>query len=111
MEGQRVDLREMAKKLDNSVVCAHEEAVRQLTQMRDLLRKEVKGKFNDIERDLDVMVDTSRQQITSINAVKELVDGGRKIPFEKEALTAHDTLCEDLAGILGREGPDYEKSK
>ena len=111
MEGQRVDLREMAKKLDNSVVCAYEEAVKQLTQRRDLLRKEVKEKFNDLERDLDVMVDTNRQQITSINAVKELVDGGRKIPLEKEALTAHDTLCEDLTGILGQEGPDYEKAR
>ena len=111
IEGQRVDLREMAQKLDNSVVCAHEEAVKQLTQRRDLLRNEVKDNFNDLERDLDVMVDTSRQQITSINAVKELVDGGRKIPLEKEALTAHDTLCEDLTGILGQEGPDYEKAR
>ena len=37
------------------------------------------------------------------------MSGGRKIPLEKEALMAHDTLCEDLERILGRE-PDYEKA-
>ena len=110
IEGQRVDLRKIANRSDESVVFAYQEAVKQLTERKDLLRAEVKGKFAVLEQELDALVEASRQQITNVNAVKELVSGGRKIPLEKEALTAHDTLCQDLTGILELEGPDYEKA-
>ena len=110
-EGQRVELREMAKKVDENVVSAYHEAVQQLTERKEFLREEIKGTFACLEQELDATVDTSHQQITNVNAVKELVSGGRKIPLEEEALTTHDSLCEDMKGILKRMNPDHEKAR
>ena len=42
IEEQRVQLREMARKLDESVLVAYQEAVKQVTERKDLLREEIK---------------------------------------------------------------------
>ena len=74
IEGQRVDLRKIANMSDESVVSAYQEAVKQLTERKDLLRAEVKGKFAVLEQELDALVEASRQQITNaLMLLKELV--------------------------------------
>ena len=111
IEEQQVELKEMARKLDESVITGYEEAVRQLAERKDALRGEIKEKFKYLERELDAIAETSRHQITKVSAVKELVSGGRRIPLQQEALTAHVTLCEELKDILGSGDLDHKEAR
>ena len=111
IEEQRVELKEMARKLDESVITGYEEAVRQLAERKDVLRRTIKRKYEYLESESDAIAETSRHQITKVNAVKELVSGGRKIPLQQEALTAHVTLCEELEEVLGCGDPDHNEAR
>ena len=108
---QRTLLNEAKKKLDSEIVEAYEEAVQHLTQRKELLRNLLEEKFRDYEKDLKKEEEVSGQHRIHINAVKELIGNGLKIPLEEDALAAHDTLCQDLQTVLDLEDPDFEKPK
>ena len=103
---QRTQLHDAREQLDNHVVKAYKEAVQHLTQRKELLRNEIKNTYKDLEKELDREEEASLRDINHINAVKELVDNGLKIPLEEDALTAHDTYVQRFEG-----GPSQDQSR
>ena len=108
---QRAKLNEARKRVDNHVSKANEEAVKQLARRKEVLRNQIDKIFKGLEKELEREEEASLVEINHVNAVKELVDNGLKIPLEENALTAHDTLCEDLKEVLGRTDPKFDKPR
>ena len=108
---QRAKLNEARKRVDNHVSKANEEAVKQLARRKEVLRNQIDKIFKGLEKELEKEEEASIVEINHVNAVKELVDNGLKIPLEEDALTAHDTLCEDLKEVLARTDPNFDKPR
>ena len=108
---QKTLLNDTMQNLDGQVVHAYEKAIQNLTQRKELLRENVKDKFKELEKKLDKEEEVNGQQIIHVNAVKELISNGLKVPLEEDALTVHKILCQDLKKMLEMEDPDYDKAR
>ncbi|XP_072182414.1 uncharacterized protein [Diadema setosum] len=106
IETQRNELATMFRKLNEDIDTTYEEYMQLLSDSREELRSRVKQWSEKFEKELQVMEEESRRTISHMNAMEELVTNGMKVPLEKNALIAHDTLCENLKSFLGRDDPD-----
>ncbi|XP_041455846.1 tripartite motif-containing protein 2-like [Lytechinus variegatus] len=88
---------------------AYDEAVRQLTEKREILLGEVKEKTKRAEKALEEMKTSARQRINQLTTIAEMVTNRRNAPVDMDTLAVYDTLCEDLQEALNQENPDYEQ--
>ncbi|XP_063971511.1 tripartite motif-containing protein 59-like [Lytechinus pictus] len=88
---------------------AYDEAVRQLTEKREILLGEVKGKTERAEEALEEMKKSAQQRINQLTTIAEMVTNRRNAPVDMDTLAVYDTLCENLREALNRGNPDYEQ--
>nr|XP_054765836.1 transcription intermediary factor 1-beta-like [Lytechinus pictus] len=88
---------------------AYDEAVRQLTEKREILLGEVKGKTERAEEALEEMKKSARQRISQLTNIAEMVTNRRNAPVDMDTLAVYDTLYEDVQEALNQENPDYEQ--
>ncbi|XP_071506775.1 E3 ubiquitin-protein ligase TRIM45-like [Diadema antillarum] len=106
IETQRNEITTMLRKLNDDIDKTYEEYIQLLSDRREALKCQVQRLSENFEKELQNMKEESRQTVSHMNAMKELVTNGMKVPLEKDALFAHDTLCENLKSFLGRGDPD-----
>ncbi|XP_071501694.1 tripartite motif-containing protein 2-like [Diadema antillarum] len=111
IETQRSEIASMLRKLSDDIDNTYEEYMQTLSARRKALKCQVKRLSKNLEKELQVMGEESRQTIHQMNAMEELVANGVKVPLEKDALIAHDTLCENLKSFLGRDDPDNQSPR
>nr|XP_054768283.1 E3 ubiquitin-protein ligase TRIM56-like [Lytechinus pictus] len=90
---------------------AYDDAVRQLTERRDILLVEVKEKTKGVEKELEKMKTSAQKYINQLTTIADMVTNRTKIPFDMDTLAAHDTLCEEIREAFDQEDPDYEKPR
>ncbi|XP_071507047.1 E3 ubiquitin-protein ligase TRIM45-like [Diadema antillarum] len=108
IETQRNEINTMLRKLDDDIDKTYEEYMELLSARRETLKCQVKRLSEKFEKELKVMEEESRQLVSQMDAMEELVKNGMKVPLEKDALFAHDTLCENLKSFLGQDDPDEQ---
>ncbi|XP_072181976.1 uncharacterized protein [Diadema setosum] len=106
IETQRNEITSMFRKLNDDIDKTYEEYVQLLSDRRKALKSQVKHWSEKFEKELHAMEVESRQTISHMTAMEELVTNGMKVPLEKDALFAHDTMCDNLKSFLGRGDPD-----
>ncbi|XP_072181969.1 uncharacterized protein [Diadema setosum] len=106
IETQRNEITSRFRKLNEDIDKTYEEYMQLLSDRREALKSRVKHWSEKFEKELQVMEEESHQTISHMNAMEELVTNGMKVPLEKDALSAHDTLRETLKRFLGRDEPD-----
>ncbi|XP_071491002.1 uncharacterized protein [Diadema antillarum] len=111
IETQSSEIANRLKKLNDDIDETYDEYIQQLSARREALKCQVQSWSEKFEKELQVMEEESRQTIRHMNAMEELVSNGVKVPLEKDALLAHDTLCENLESILGRDDPDDQSPR
>ncbi|XP_072164570.1 E3 ubiquitin-protein ligase TRIM45-like [Diadema setosum] len=111
IETQRNEVTIMLKNLNDDIDKTFEEYMQVLSDRREVLKCQVKRWSEKIDKELKVMDEESRQTISHMNGMEELVTNGTKVPLEKDALIAHDTLCENLKSFLGRDDPDDQSPR
>ena len=109
IDTHKIRLNDMAKRLQGRVVEDFEEVMQQLTQMKQFLQNQIRHKFQGLEDELNEIGEPCHQRVTNIRAIKELIGDGLRVPIGQECLRAHDTLCDQLQGLLEIEDVDYEK--
>ncbi|XP_072163697.1 uncharacterized protein [Diadema setosum] len=105
IETQRSEIANMMKRLNDDIDKTYEEYIQLLSDRREALKCQVERLSENFEKELQTMKEESRQTFSHMNAMEELVTNGMKVPLEKDALCAHDTLCENLKSFLGRDDP------
>ncbi|XP_041457387.1 tripartite motif-containing protein 2-like [Lytechinus variegatus] len=88
---------------------AYDEAVRQLTEKREILLGEIKGTTERVEEALGEMKKSAKQRINQLTTIAEMVTNRGNAPVDMDTLAVYDTLCEDLQEALNQENPDYEQ--
>ncbi|XP_071506773.1 tripartite motif-containing protein 3-like [Diadema antillarum] len=111
VETQRSEITTMLRKLNDDIDKTYEEYIQLLSNRRETLKCQVQRLSEKFEKELQTMKEESRQTVSHMNAMEELVTNGMKVPLEKDALFAHDTLCENLKGFLGRDDPDEQSPR
>ncbi|XP_071507050.1 uncharacterized protein [Diadema antillarum] len=111
IETQRNEINTMLRKLDDDIDKTYEEYMELLSARRETLKCQVKRWSEKFEKELQVMEEESRQSVSQMDAMEELVNNGMKVPLEKDALFAHDTLCENLKSFLGQDDPDDQSAR
>ncbi|XP_072163709.1 probable RING finger protein 207 homolog [Diadema setosum] len=111
IETQRNEITAMLRKLDDDIDKTYEEYMQLLSARREDLKYQVKRLSEKFEKELQAMEEEGHQAILQMNAMEELVAHGMKVPLEKDALFAHDTLCENLKSFLGRDDPDDQSPR
>ncbi|XP_071504790.1 E3 ubiquitin-protein ligase Midline-1-like [Diadema antillarum] len=106
IQTQRNEITTILKNLNDDIDKTYEEYVNLLSARREALKCQVQRLSEKLEKELKVMEEESHQTISHMNKMEELVANGMKVPLEKDALIAHDTLCENLKSFLGRDDPD-----
>nr|XP_054762118.1 putative tripartite motif-containing protein 51G [Lytechinus pictus] len=97
---QRKSVDNAKKQCTGDINKAYDDAVRQLTEKRESLLREVKETTEGAEK-----------QLESMKTMAEMVTNKIKIPLDMDTLTAHDTLCEELREVFDQKDPDYEQPK
>ncbi|XP_072163922.1 uncharacterized protein [Diadema setosum] len=105
IETQRNEITNIFRKLKDDIDKTYEESIELLSIRREALKCQVKRLTEKLEKELHVMEEDSRRKICQIDAMEELVTNGMKVPLEKDAMLAHETLCENLKSLLGRDDP------
>ncbi|XP_071496576.1 uncharacterized protein [Diadema antillarum] len=108
---QRDEITNMMRRLSDDIDKTYEEYMKLLSTRKETLKCEVKRLSEKFEKELQTMKEESRQTVSHVNAMEELVTNGMKVPLEKDALFAHDTLCGNLKSFLEREDPDEKSPK
>ncbi|XP_072173897.1 uncharacterized protein [Diadema setosum] len=108
---QRNEITNTLRKLNVDIDKTYEEYMKLLSARREALKSQVKRLSKKFEKELQTMEEESRQSVSQMNAMEELVTNGMKVPLEKDALTAHDTLCENLKIFLGHGDPDDQSPR
>ncbi|XP_072180217.1 uncharacterized protein [Diadema setosum] len=108
---QRNEITNMMRRLNDDIDKTYEECMQLLSARREALKCQVKRLSEKFEKKLQTMEEESRQTFSHVNAMEELVTNGMKVPLEKDALFAHDTLCENLKSFLERDDPDDQSPK
>ncbi|XP_072174004.1 E3 ubiquitin-protein ligase TRIM45-like [Diadema setosum] len=111
IETQRNEINTMLRKLSDDIDKTYEEYMKLLSARREALKCQVKRLSEKFEKELQTMEEESRQSVSQMDAMEELVNNGIKVPLEKDALFAHDTLCENLKSFLGRDDPDDQSAR
>ncbi|XP_071507046.1 E3 ubiquitin-protein ligase TRIM45-like [Diadema antillarum] len=111
IETQRNEIKTMLRKLNDDIDKTYEEYMKLLSARREALKCQVKRLSEKFEKELQTMEEESRQSVNQMDAMEELVNNGMKVPLEKDALFAHDTLCENLESFLGRDDPDDQSAR
>ncbi|XP_072163722.1 uncharacterized protein [Diadema setosum] len=111
IETQRNEITNMMRQLNNDIDKTYKECMKLLSDRREALKCHVKRLSEKFEKELQTMEEESRQTVNHVNAMEELVTNGMKVPLEKDALFAHDTLCENLKSLLGRDDPDDQSPR
>ncbi|XP_071503716.1 uncharacterized protein [Diadema antillarum] len=111
IETQRNEITNMIKKLNNDIDKVYEEYLQLLSARREALKSQVNRWSEKFTNKLQAMEEESHQIIRHINAMEELVTYGMKVPLEKDAVFAHDKLCETLKSFLGRGDPDDQSPR
>ncbi|XP_071509348.1 uncharacterized protein [Diadema antillarum] len=109
IETQHNEITNMMRKLDDDIDKTYEEYIQLLTDRREAMKCQVQRLSEKFEKELQTMKEESRQTVSHVNAMEELVTNGVKVPLERDALFAHDTLCENLKSFLKRDDP-YDQS-
>ncbi|XP_072180215.1 uncharacterized protein [Diadema setosum] len=108
---QRDEITNMMRRLNDDIDKTYEECMQLLSTRKETLKCQVKRLSEKFEKELQTMEEESRQTFSHVNGMEELVAKGMKVPLEKDALFAHDTLCENLKRFLEREDPDDKSLK
>ncbi|XP_072173899.1 uncharacterized protein [Diadema setosum] len=108
---QRNEITNTMRKLNVDIDKTYEEYMKLLSARRETLKSEVKRLLEKFEKELQTMEEESRRKVSQMNAMEELVTNGMRVPLEKDALTAHDTLCENLKIFLGHGDPDHRSQR
>ncbi|XP_072163692.1 uncharacterized protein [Diadema setosum] len=111
IETQRNEITTMMRKLNDDIDKTYEEYMQLLSDRREALKWQVQRLSEKFEKELQTMKEESRQTVSHMNAMEELVTNGMKVPLEKDALFAHDTLCENLKSFLARDDPDDQSPR
>ena len=109
IDEQKERVSNVQKQCTDDINEAFEESVQQLTEKKEILIGEVKGKTEGVEKELDEMKKSAQEHITHLTAIADVVTNRTKIPLDMDALAAHDTLCQDLQEALKQEDPDYKQ--
>ncbi|XP_072180439.1 uncharacterized protein [Diadema setosum] len=108
---QRNEIKNMMRKLNDDIDKTYEEYMQLLSARREALKCQVKQWSEKFEKELQTMEEESRQTVSHMNDMEELVTNGMKVPLEKDALFAHDTLCENLKSFLERDDPEDQSPR
>ncbi|XP_072163694.1 uncharacterized protein [Diadema setosum] len=111
IETQRNEISTMLRKLNDDIDKTYKEYIQLLSDRKEALKCQVQRLSEKFEKELQTMKEESRQTVSHVNAMEELVTNGMKVPLEKDALFVHDTLCENLKSFLGRDDPDNQSPK
>ncbi|XP_072163317.1 uncharacterized protein [Diadema setosum] len=111
IETQRNEITNWMRRLNDDIDKSYEEYMQLLSARRETLNCQVKRLSEKFEKELQSMEEESRQTIHYMNATEDLATEGVKVPLEKDALFAHDTLCENLKSFLGRDDPDDQSPR
>ncbi|XP_041472980.1 probable RING finger protein 207 homolog [Lytechinus variegatus] len=105
---------EQTKSVDNAkkqctsdINKAYDESVRQLTEKRESLLREVEQTTGGVKKELASMKTTAQKHFNQLTTIAEMVTKRTKIPLDMDTLAAHDTLCEELPKIFDQKDPDY----
>ncbi|XP_072178294.1 E3 ubiquitin-protein ligase Midline-1-like [Diadema setosum] len=109
IDEQQAKMNEVLDKLSLEIEQTCKESIQELEEKRDHLIKECMRRIEVFNKELQGMRDASKLQISQIKEISERIENSMKIHLEEEALTTHDTLCEQLENILGENDPDYEQ--
>eukprot|EP00057_Strongylocentrotus_purpuratus_P015146 XP_011669620.1 PREDICTED: tripartite motif-containing protein 45-like [Strongylocentrotus purpuratus] len=109
IDEQKERVSNVQKQCTDDINKAFERSVRQLTEKKEILIGEVKGKTEGVEKELDKMKKSAQEHITHLTTMADVVTNRTKMPLDMDALAAHDTLREDLQEALKQEDPDYKQ--
>ncbi|XP_071480878.1 uncharacterized protein [Diadema setosum] len=108
IQKQRLRLKSLSKHLSDDIDKAYNESIEHLAQRRELLQGKVTRRIEELELKLHDLEDECKDRITNVDTIEELVSNGMKIPLEQEALAAHDSMCQELERVLGRDGEEFD---
>nr|XP_054761183.1 uncharacterized protein LOC129267557 [Lytechinus pictus] len=111
IDEQRKNVNTAKKRCTKDIRKSYDEAVRQLTDKRESLQREVKETTEGIETELESMKTTAKKHINQLTTIADMVTKRTKIPLDMDTLAAHDTLCEELREVLDQDDPDYEQPR
>ncbi|XP_030847103.1 tripartite motif-containing protein 2-like [Strongylocentrotus purpuratus] len=109
IDEQKERVSNVRKQCTDDINKAYEESIRQLTEKKEILIGEVKGRTEGVEKELEEMKKSAQEHITHLTTIADVVTNMTKIPLDMDALAAHDTLCQDLQEALKQEDPDYRQ--
>eukprot|EP00057_Strongylocentrotus_purpuratus_P025557 XP_011680031.1 PREDICTED: uncharacterized protein LOC105445766 [Strongylocentrotus purpuratus] len=111
IDEQKERVSNVQKQCTDDINKAYEELVWQLTEKKEILIGEVKGRTEGVEKELDKMKKSAQEHITHLTTIADVVTNRTKIPLDMDALAAHDTLCQDLQEALKQKDPDYKQPR
>eukprot|EP00057_Strongylocentrotus_purpuratus_P007326 XP_011661800.1 PREDICTED: tripartite motif-containing protein 59-like [Strongylocentrotus purpuratus] len=111
IDEQKERVRNVQKQCTDDINKAYEESVWQLTEKKELLIGEVKGRTKRVEKELDEMKKSAQEHITHLTTIADLITTRTKIPSDMDALATHDTVCQDLQEAFNKEDPDYKQPR
>ena len=111
IDEQKERVSNVQKQCTDDINKAYEESVRQLTEKKEVLISEVNGRTKGVKKELDEMKKSAQEHITHLTTIADVVTNRTKIPSDTDALSAHDTLCQDLQEAFKQEDPDYKQSR
>nr|XP_054761611.1 LOW QUALITY PROTEIN: tripartite motif-containing protein 45-like [Lytechinus pictus] len=111
IDEQRKSVDNAKKQCTSDINKAYDDAVRHLTEKREILLREVKETTEGAEKELESMKTTAKKYINQLTTMAEMVTNKIKIPLDMDTLAAHDTLCEELREVFDQKDPDYEQPK
>ncbi|XP_030834789.1 tripartite motif-containing protein 2-like [Strongylocentrotus purpuratus] len=109
IDEQRDHVINVQKQCTDDIKKAFEESVLQLTKKKEILIGEVKGRTEEVKKELNEMKKAAVEHITHLTTIANVVTNRTKVPSDMDALAAHDTLCQDLHEALTQEDPDYKQ--
>ncbi|XP_030840883.1 E3 ubiquitin-protein ligase TRIM33-like [Strongylocentrotus purpuratus] len=111
IDEQKERVSNVQKRCTDDIKKACDDLVRQVTEKKEILIGEVKGRSEGVEKELDEMKKSAEEHITHLTTIADLVTNRTKVPLDMDALAAHDTLCQDLKEALKQKDPDYKQPR
>ncbi|XP_030847209.1 tripartite motif-containing protein 2-like [Strongylocentrotus purpuratus] len=111
IDEQKERVSNVQKQCTDDINIVYKESVRRLTEKKEILIVEVKGRIERVEKELDEMKKSAQEHITHLTTIADVVTNRTKIPSDMDALAAHDTLCGDLQEALKQKDPDYKQAR
>ncbi|XP_030849863.1 tripartite motif-containing protein 2-like [Strongylocentrotus purpuratus] len=108
VEDQRKRVHNVQERLNDEIDASFEESVEKLKERKTVLKHEVGHKLGKLKTSLGYVEKSVRKQTDQIKMVRDLVKNGLNFPLQKEALTSHKAMCQQLEELLNQVGPDEE---